>query len=683
MPSEVIDLLSSDDEEVLFPLAEVAPFTEVTCLEKVLEVLPDICHEHVLGIYRTLNGGNGPSNIDHSGRVFEQIFQASSYPKDRDRRQQLKRKRSTSDDDEDEARKEWDVPDREKDLVYNSTASGILRAEFPGITVKHIDATLKLHKHLFPAYLVLDEIQSNYQAGVSPYMKNPRRGSGSERMPPSGYGPDALLKELAAAKKKVTKKQVERQSKKDKERLEALNAQAAAADGSVADCGCCFSEYPMNRMVTCDGAMVHYFCYGCMVVYIKNEIGSSKCNPTCMDTNGCGAPFPRAQLKSLLDQKTFEKLERLQQDEAIRLAGLDDLEECPFCDFKAIAPPKEVDREFRCESSDCAKVSCRLCRVETHIPLSCEEFAKENRLGIRHAVEEAMTAALVRSCNKCKSKFIKESGCNRMHCNTCKNEQCYVCSKNVQDYHHFEGESRCPLFDNVHQRHEDEVKTAETAALAKLKAENPGLEGLAEDDMKIKVSREVERAEQQRKEAAQRNLPPGHGGAFPPLHPLAGQLNIVRNYDHYQMLPHLRVRFHEADRNYPMAVRPLQAQHIPHRAVNNGLRYAGAYRGFAPINPPQMGPAILAPVEPQGNYMIDPAVLHLGGQNNNQQRYPLQAHVQRIDMAAQQLQQAQEQVRLAQEQMNQAQQQGFQQMRGPGLGNIGPEHLRQFRGWRG
>ncbi|KAK5107784.1 hypothetical protein LTR16_006210, partial [Cryomyces antarcticus] len=85
--------------------------------------------------------------------------------------------------------------------------SEILRAEFPGITVKHIDATLKLHKHLFPAYLVLDDLQGNYQAGVSPYMKNPRRGSGSERMPPSGYGPDALLKELAAAKKKVTKKQ--------------------------------------------------------------------------------------------------------------------------------------------------------------------------------------------------------------------------------------------------------------------------------------------------------------------------------------------------------------------------------------------------------------------------------------------------------------------------------------------
>ncbi|KAL2354405.1 hypothetical protein BJ546DRAFT_1061416 [Cryomyces antarcticus] len=683
MPTEVIDLLSSDDEEVLFPLAEIAPFTEATCLEKVLEVLPDICHEHVLGIYRTLNGGNGPSNIDHSGHVFEQIFQASSYPKDRDRRQQLKRKRSTSDDYEDEARKEWDVPDREKDLAYYTTASEILRAEFPGITVKHIDATLKLHKHLFPAYLVLDDLQGNYQAGVSPYMKNPRRGSGSERMPPSGYGPDALLKELAAAKKKVTKKQVERQSKKDKERLEALNAQEAAAEGSVADCGCCFSEYPMNRMVTCDGAVVHYFCYGCMAAYIKNEIGSSRCNPICMDTSGCGAPFPRAQLKSLLDQKTFEKLERLQQDEAIRLAGLDDLEECPFCDFKAIAPPKEVDREFRCESSDCAKVSCRLCRFETHIPLSCEEFAKENRLGIRHAVEEAMTAALIRSCNKCKSKFIKESGCNRMHCNTCKNEQCYVCSKNVQDYRHFEGEGRCPLFDNVHQRHEDEVKTAEAAALAKLKAENPGLEGLTEDDMKIKVSREVERAEQQRKEAAQQNLPPGHGGAFPPLPPLAGRLNMVRNYDHHQMLPYLHLRVYEADRNHPMPPRLLQVQHIPHRAFNNGLRHAGAFRGFAPINPPQMGPAILAPVEPQGNYMIDPAILHLGGQNNNQQRYPLQAHVQRIDMTAEQLQQAQEQVRLAQQQMNQARQQGIQQMRGLGLGNVVQERLRQFRGWRG
>jgi TRIAD3 protein (E3 ubiquitin-protein ligase RNF216) len=44
------------------------------------------------------------------------------------------------------------------------------------------------------------------------------------------------------------------------------------------------------------------------------------------------------------------------------------------------------------------EVSCRLCREKSHIPLTCQEYAKENRLSVRHTVEEAMTEALVRKC---------------------------------------------------------------------------------------------------------------------------------------------------------------------------------------------------------------------------------------------------------------------------------------------
>lgn len=57
---------------------------------------------------------------------------------------------------------------------------------------------------------------------------------------------------------------------------------------------------------------------------------------------------------------------------------------------------------------------------------------------IRRQIEEAMSAALIRKCNKCNTPFVKEEGCNKMTCtrNGCMNIQCYVCAKSC-GYDHF------------------------------------------------------------------------------------------------------------------------------------------------------------------------------------------------------------------------------------------------------
>lgn len=163
---------------------------------------------------------------------------------------------------------------------------------------------------------------------------------------------------------------------------------------------CCYSESPMDRMSFCNGEQVHFFCSECARSYVENEIGMGKCRPVCLDTSGCGATINRAQLLRFLDEKTFSRLEKLQQDDDIREAGLTGLAECPFCDFKMVCPPVTADRVFWCRSPDCERASCRLCNKESHLPLSCEDFEKDRRTNVRHKVEEAMTEALVRSC-KC------------------------------------------------------------------------------------------------------------------------------------------------------------------------------------------------------------------------------------------------------------------------------------------
>lgn len=380
-----------------------------------------------------------------------------------------------------------------------------------------------------------------------------------------------------------------------------MNEQEARDTGNMMDCGCCFTEQPINRMTHCNGDEPHFFCLDCAKRNVEVDIGQSRCRPKCMDVSGCSGGFDRVQLLHFLELKTFEALERMQQQEDIRLAGLDDLEECPFCDFKAICPPVDVDREFRCGNPECTKVSCRLCRRETHIPQSCEEFAKENKLTVRHAVEEAMTQALVRSCNKCKTPFIKEFGCNKMSCSKCGTKQCYVCSKTVADYQHFDsvphgaGPGGCPLYDNTEQRHDEDVRKAEAAAVAELQKEHPEI---SVDDLKIKVSGEVQRAERQRLEDGRLgNVRPGQV-VFPPAMPpgLGQAIHAVNPAgDHAQIRQGRLARLRQIIQQEMGLNRPALVNNAPPAQLNVILNHQ------YPINQP------VAPVPLFGQFLQLPA----------------------------------------------------------------------------
>ncbi len=135
----------------------------------------------------------------------------------------------------------------------------------------------------------------------------------------------------------------------------------------------------------------------------ETQIGLSKYQLTCMSIDNCTAGFARDQQDLYIDFKTRVALDRIEQEAVLRLAGIEDLEACPFCPFAAEYPPVEVDKEFRCQNPECMEVSCRLCRKQTHIPKTCAEVEKENGQSARREIEEAMSAAMIRKCNKCKS----------------------------------------------------------------------------------------------------------------------------------------------------------------------------------------------------------------------------------------------------------------------------------------
>jgi TRIAD3 protein (E3 ubiquitin-protein ligase RNF216) len=134
----------------------------------------------------------------------------------------------------------------------------------------------------------------------------------------------------------------------------------------------------------------------------EHVVGLSKHRLNCMSMDGCDATFARDQKALFLDDKLATALELIEQEEALRMAGIENLATCPFCPYAAEYPPVEENKEFQCENPDCRVVSCRLCRQETHIPKTCQESAKERGHSARRTIEEAMSAALIRKCNKCK-----------------------------------------------------------------------------------------------------------------------------------------------------------------------------------------------------------------------------------------------------------------------------------------
>jgi TRIAD3 protein (E3 ubiquitin-protein ligase RNF216) len=470
------------------------------CLQRILEIFPDISHEHVLKLYNDFGQEGDYETLPGQARldnIIEQLVSAPTYPKQE--KGKLKRKREPSIDESDT--KKWEQQDRVPVPSFlTGSMRSMLKAEFGEVPVQFLNDTLKTHQHFYQAYVAIAKAKDSND-GKSTRLFGKGRPSANLATADTivmNCGWPELAEELRAARTKVKVIKAEKAVEEAKNRAEKENLEKAIAAGETSECSACFEDLPMNRQIHCNGPVAHFTCYDCALMYVKTEVGESRCRVLC--TAGCGAGFALDQLNQLSDKQLLEKLAQLQQEKDIRDAGLDDLEECPFCDYKAILPPIDEDFELRCANPECEKVSCRRCKSVSHVPISCEQHAKENKINSRHKIEEAMTAALIRSCNQCKKTFIKEYGCNKMRCPSCGNMQCYVCSISLKDYNHFDqslsgtaqgSKVKCPLYDNVEERHEREVREAEAAARAQVVSENPDV---SVDDLEIKVSDAVKKA---------------------------------------------------------------------------------------------------------------------------------------------------------------------------------------------
>ncbi|RBQ66832.1 hypothetical protein FVER14953_06240 [Fusarium verticillioides] len=572
---------------------ESSPPLQDTCIQEVTALFPDICLEYVKTIAGPLSFVphdviNHLLDLQESG----QVYQKAQRPK----RAIGKRKRTSEgqdDEDEDEAEKLQNRLSEAKRKYSNlepqaiapkssqmSTIKQMIAGEFPLVPVKVIQQTLSENgNRLFPTFNIISTAMNEasdhrplpWKLKKTPSVPVPRYKKesieASIQACPNDWEKE-LMKELEAARLLQSDVAEKRRAEALAEEAERMNFEEADARGEVTECGCCFADTPWNRLVYCKSEDPHAFCINCARRHAETQIGLSKYELECMSMNGCTAGFSHSERQKFLNKKLAAAIDRIEQEANLRMAKLPNLANCPFCHYAEEYPPVDVDREFRCRNDECQITSCRLCKYETHIPNTCQEAAIERGVDLRREVEEAMSKALIRKCNKCSTPFIKEEGCNKMTCTRkgCGNVQCYVCSKSC-DYNHFNDESRggkqgnCPLFESSEERHENEVNAAEKAAKQKLLEENPEL-AAAPELLNFHMSERVKADDMRRRSRlGHRNRDRVNFVPVPPMPPVVGQRPFLD-------LPQLELQPQARPQPQPQA----QPQPQPHHHHRHQMR---------------------------------------------------------------------------------------------------------------
>ncbi|KAL4919560.1 hypothetical protein BDW62DRAFT_199879 [Aspergillus aurantiobrunneus] len=417
-------------------------------LLQILEMFPNISHTYVKDLITRHRASlqidadlkaNGVDLALCREAVYEEILEQKSYPTQDSENSKRKRENSSEDGDD------WEtISHQTNTAAYFSAAAAVLGYEFPSIPMQHIKKILRDKKRLYHTFLSLFSDDNLVEQPKNRYVKLKNHRNAASPTTPLAFL-DIITRELKAAKKQTEKLQITYHKKKEEADAEKANEEEHIRTGNLIESA-------------------------------DTQIGLMKYTLQCFDVSGCQAPFSRPELREVLGSLVMEKLDSLQQEDEIRNADLEGLEDCPFCSFKAVLPPVEDDREFRCENVSCRVVSCRLCKEKSHIPLTCEENKKDKGLFERHQVEEAMSKALIRKCPKCQVQIIKEFGCNKMQCTKCHTLMCYVCQKDItkESYSHFGTVCRQDDGD-LQDRERREVQNAERLAIDKILAENPDI----------------------------------------------------------------------------------------------------------------------------------------------------------------------------------------------------------------
>ena len=216
--------------------------------------------------------------------------------------------------------------------------------------------------------------------------------------------------------------------------------EAAKHSGELVTCPCCFEDIVPEEQVMC--ASGHGFCQDCLQKSMEVALGQGRKKLTCLQ-HSCTEKYTLTTVADILKPNTFACLTRRMRDDDINDSM--GIESCPYCLWPC--DMAEVDSTaFRCPNPDCLRDSCRLCRGPDH-SINNEPCKDASPPDLRTYLMDAVSEAVMRTCERCDMRIMKDGGCNLMSC-VCGASFCFVCRKAIDGYDHFQT-SRCMLFDGA------------------------------------------------------------------------------------------------------------------------------------------------------------------------------------------------------------------------------------------
>ena len=146
------------------------------CFRSVLELFPDISHDHIRNLYdEKIQSTHGVEPDSLIPLLLDSILNGGSYPKEKDRLRALKdlQRKGDADRAEDDEAARWKLRNPQLESPFYAKACKLaLQEAFPYVPSKYLDEQFSLHRNFYGAYIVIAKAQRQLEDGTEkPYAK--------------------------------------------------------------------------------------------------------------------------------------------------------------------------------------------------------------------------------------------------------------------------------------------------------------------------------------------------------------------------------------------------------------------------------------------------------------------------------------------------------------------------------
>ncbi|ULU08064.1 hypothetical protein L3Y34_019265 [Caenorhabditis briggsae] len=168
----------------------------------------------------------------------------------------------------------------------------------------------------------------------------------------------------------------------------------------------------------------HQYCKRCVLRHTTICITEGRIEVPCP---GCSEDIHPSDIKIITDDDRilYEKYEMFSVRRV--LMTMDDMRFCPApdCGFAVIVP----------NGSRCPRISCYNPRCQEEFCFDCKQFWHQGKACVEFSPNDPTSC---RPCPRCQTLIMKanDGSCNHMTCTMCRAEFCWLCLKEITDFHY-------------------------------------------------------------------------------------------------------------------------------------------------------------------------------------------------------------------------------------------------------